>query len=70
MLTWAQIALAVLKLINWITGTVSEARWKKAGRDEVAAKTNAETAGTQDEMDQVSRPSDAAVADSMRRHEF
>lgn len=70
MFTWGSIALAVLKLLNWILGTFSQERWKQAGRDEVNAEINAKTAETQDAMDKVDRPSDDAVADSLRQSKF
>jgi hypothetical protein len=69
-ITWAQIVLAVLKLSNWIASTLSQLRWKQAGRDEVTSKVNAKTLEIKDAMDSVARPSDDAVSDSMRTGKF
>ncbi|MCK1543269.1 hypothetical protein IVB12_15240 [Bradyrhizobium sp. 179] len=70
-------ALAVLQAIAALAGLLRQllnmresADDRQAGRDEVAAKTNAETVETKDAMDDVARPSDDAVADSLRRNEF
>ncbi|PPQ14908.1 hypothetical protein CV770_34355 [Bradyrhizobium sp. AC87j1] len=43
---------------------------KQAGAAEVAARVNAETVETIDAMDEVRRPSDDAVADSLRSDQF
>lgn len=43
---------------------------QELGRKEVAAKTNAETLETRDAMDRVARPSDDAVARSLRDGTF
>jgi hypothetical protein len=70
MFTWASVVLAALKFLNWIMGTVSQLRWKQAGRDEVRAEVNAKTLETQDAMDRVTRPTDDDVADSLRTGKF
>ncbi|WBL75588.1 hypothetical protein I3J27_21380 [Bradyrhizobium xenonodulans] len=62
-------ALAKLLLDGWNSYQSNQAL-KQAGNAEVAAKVNAETVETQDAMDQVSRPSDDAVADSLRSGRF
>ncbi|MCA1381311.1 hypothetical protein [Bradyrhizobium sp. BRP23] len=62
-------ALAKLLLDLWNDHQAGRAL-KQAGAAETAAKVNAETVETQDAMDQVSRPSDDAVADSLRTGKF
>ncbi|MGY3278106.1 hypothetical protein [Bradyrhizobium sp. S3.7.6] len=70
-------ALAVMQVIAALAGLLSKLitmtqseRDRQAGRDEVKAKVNAETAETTDAMDQVQRPNDDAVADSLQRGDF
>lgn len=70
MITWSSIVLAALKLLNWIMGTVSHLRWKQAGRDEVRAEVSAKTLETVNAMEDVPRPTDDAVADSLRTGKF
>lgn len=43
---------------------------KQSGADREAARVNAQTVETVDAMDGVARPSDDAVADSLRRGQF
>jgi hypothetical protein len=43
---------------------------KQAGRTEVASEVNAKTVEMQDAMEAVARPSDDAVADSLRTGKF
>ncbi|MBR1170549.1 hypothetical protein [Bradyrhizobium liaoningense] len=62
-------ALAKFLLDLWNDHQADQAL-KQAGRAEVAAKVNAETVETIDAMDQVRRPSDDAVADSLRSRQF
>ncbi len=62
-------ALAKLVLDGWNSYQANQAL-KKAGAAEVAAKVNAETVETIDAMDAVSRPSNDAVADSLRSRQF
>ncbi|MEY9580948.1 hypothetical protein ABIE88_008524 [Bradyrhizobium diazoefficiens] len=62
-------ALAKLILDGW-NEYRSDQALKQAGSAEVAAKTNAETVEIQDEMAGVARPSDDAVADSLRSGKF
>lgn len=62
-------ALAKLLLDLWNDHQADQAL-KQAGAAEVAAKVNAETVETKDAMDAVTRPSDGAVADSLRSHQF
>lgn len=70
MFTWASVTLAALKLLNWIARAVSVMHWKKAGRDEVIAEVNAKTVETINAMEDVPRPSDDDVADSLRKSRF
>jgi predicted negative regulator of RcsB-dependent stress response len=62
-------ALAKLVLDGWNSYQANQAL-KRAGAAETAAKTNAETVETKDAMDDVARPSDDAVADSLRTGKF
>lgn len=62
-------ALAKLAL-DAFTKVRADAALKQAGAAETAARTNAETVETQDAMDEVPRPSDDAVADSLRTGKF
>ncbi|WP_036010791.1 hypothetical protein [Bradyrhizobium yuanmingense] len=62
-------ALAKLLLDAW-SGYRADQALKQAGAAETAAKVNAETVETIDAMDQVRRPSDDAVADSLRSRQF
>ncbi|MDA9499270.1 hypothetical protein [Bradyrhizobium sp. CCBAU 11357] len=62
-------ALAKFLLDLWNDYQADQAL-KQAGAAEVAAKVNAETVETIDAMDDVRRPSDDAVADSLRSHQF
>lgn len=62
-------ALAKLLLDAW-SGYRADQALKQAGRAETAAKVNAETVETKDAMDDVSRPSGDAVADSLRTGKF
>lgn len=61
-------------LAKFLTDLWNDKRSREAlqdlGRNEVAAKTNAETLETRDAMDKVARPSDDAVADSLRKSRF
>jgi hypothetical protein len=62
-------AIAKLILDGW-NEYRSDQALKQAGAAEVSAKTNAETVEIQDEMAGVARPSDDAVADSLRSGKF
>lgn len=62
-------ALAKLLLDVWNDYQADQAL-KQAGAAEVAAKVNADTVEMQDAMDAVARPSDDAVADSLRTGKF
>jgi len=70
-------ALAIMQALAALAGLLraylnmrDSANDRQAGRDEVAAKVNAETLETKDAMDGVARPSDDAVADSLRSSKF
>ena len=62
-------ALAKLILDGWYSYQSNQAL-KQAGAAEAAAKANAEAVETIDAMDSVVRPSDDAVADSLRSGRF
>ena len=69
--------LSALKAISVIVGFLRDLLgWKQraedrqAGRDEVTAKVNSETLETKNAMDSVARPTDDAVADSLRSGKF
>lgn len=62
-------ALAKLILDGW-NSYRSDQALKRTGAAETAAEANAEALETIDEMDSVVRPSDDAVADSLRSGKF
>lgn len=62
-------ALAKLLLDGWNEYRADQA-FKQAGAAEAAAKTNAQTVEIQDAVESVPRPSDDAVADSLRTGKF
>lgn len=62
-------ALAKLILDDWNEYRADQA-FKQAGAAETAAKTNAETVEIQDAVESVPRPTDDAVADSLRSGKF
>lgn len=70
MLTIARAIAAVFGFLRDLLGWKQRAEDRQAGRDEVVAKVNAETVETKDAMDDVARPSDDAVADSLRTGKF
>ena len=70
MLSIAQAIAAVFGFLRDLLGLKQRAEDRQAGRDEVTAKTNSETVETKDAMDDVARPSDDAVADSLRTGKF
>jgi hypothetical protein len=66
---------AVLKfasdaLGNYLSQRQADANAKEVGQLQAANKINAQTMETQDAMDGVARPSDDAVADSLRTGKF
>lgn len=70
MLSIAKAVATLLGILRDLLGWHQREQDRQAGRDEVAAKTNAETVETKDAMDGVARPSDDAVADSLRNGRF
>ena len=62
-------AFAKMLLDGWNEYRADQA-FKQAGAAEAAAKTNAETVEIQDAVESVPRPSDDAVADSLRSGKF
>jgi hypothetical protein len=61
-------------LIDWLSSRraqdMADANAKEVGQLQAINKINAETTETQDAMDSVARPSDDAVADSLRTGKF
>ncbi len=66
----AKALAAFFGLLRDLLGLKQREEYRQAGRDEVAAKTNAETVEIKDAVDSVPRPSDDAVADSLRNGRF
>ncbi len=62
-------ALAKMALDGWQSYQANQAL-RQAGAAETANKINVETLETKDAMDSVARPSDDAVADSLRTGRF
>lgn len=54
----------------WLSSRQADTNAKEVGKLETANKVNVETLETQNAMDEVSRPSDDAVADSLRSGRF
>lgn len=61
---------ALFRLLRDLLGWKQRAEDRQAGRDEVRAEVSAKTVETQNEMDGVARPTDDAVADSLRDGRF
>lgn len=70
MFSIASAVAAFFGLLRDLLSGKRRAEDRQAGRDEVAAKTNAKTLETTNAMDSVARPSDDAVSDSMRSGKF
>jgi hypothetical protein len=70
MVSIAAAVAAFFKIILTFLGLQNREADRQAGRDEVTAKTNAKTVEKQDAMASVARPSDDAVADSLRSTKF
>ncbi len=70
MLSIAKAVYAFFSFLSNLLGWRQRAEDRQAGRDEVAAKVNSEALETKDAMDSVPRPSDDAVADSLRSGKF
>lgn len=70
MLSIASAVAAFFGFLRDLLGWQHRAEDRQSGRDEVTAKVNAETLETKNEMDAVPRPSDDAVADSLRTGKF
>jgi hypothetical protein len=70
--SWASLITAALKLITILADLFRSAKDRKAGRDEVAAKVNRETAEIEHEMAEIgARPrTDADVTDAMQSGRF
>ena len=66
----ASAIAAVFGFLRSLLGLKQRAEDRQAGRDEVTAKVNSETVETKDAMENVPRPSDDAVADSLRTGKF
>jgi hypothetical protein len=61
---------AVFGFLRDLLGWKQRAEDRQAGRDEVKSAVNAETLETKNAMDGVARPSDDAVADSLKKGTF
>lgn len=70
MLSIIKAVAAIVGFLRDLLGWKQRAEDRQAGRDEVTAKVNSETVETKDAMENVSRPSDDAVADSLRTGKF
>ena len=70
MLSIAKAVYAFFSFLSGLIGWRQRAEDRQAGRDEVTAKVNSETLETKDAMDSVPRPTDDAVADSLRTGKF
>ena len=68
--TWAQIALALLKLTNWIVSALDREQFIKQGYDSAVAKEAEEilkmTSAGKAILDKVNRMSDDEVDDALR----
>lgn len=62
--------LLVDLLSSWLSSRQSDANAKEVGKLQTANKVNVKTLETKNAMDEVSRPSDSSVADSMRTGRF
>lgn len=70
MFSIASAIAAVFGFLRDLFGMKQRAEDRQAGRDEVTAKVNSETVETKNAMEDVARPSDDSVADSMRSGKF
>jgi hypothetical protein len=70
MLSIARAVAAIFGFLRDMLGWRQRAEDRQAGRDEVTAKVNSETVETNNAMEDVARPSDDAVADSLRDRKF
>lgn len=70
MISWIEIILLVLKIIDWSLGRVDQSKWIKAGYDKAIAETSAailkKTAAGRAMMEKVNAMSDAEVDDTLR----
>jgi hypothetical protein len=70
-MSWLSIISNVLSLLRTLANWIEGAKQREAGRDEVRSDVNKATAEKLDEMAKVDdRPSDDAVAGSMRDRTF
>jgi len=70
MLSIAKAVAAFFGFLRDLLGWKQRAEDRQAGRDEVTAKVNSETVEITNAMEDVARPSDDAVADSLRTGKF
>lgn len=70
MITWAEIILALLKLVNLIMGAVDREKWIAAGRDAEIAKASASILAKTNYAKQIREKIDAmddqAIDDALR----
>ena len=65
------IIASVFKLLQWFASFIEGEKNKQAGRDEISAQVNKESADAQERMAKVDdNPSDDAIADSLRHGTF
>lgn len=70
-MTWLSIISNILSLLRTLANWIEGAKQREVGRDEVRSEVNKATAEKLDEMAKVDdRPSDDAVANSMRDRTF
>lgn len=70
MLSIASAIASIFGFLRDLFGYKQRAEDRQAGRNEVTAKVNSETVETKNAMEDVARPSDDAVADSLRDRKF
>lgn len=70
MLAIAKAVAAFFGLLRELLGWKQREEDREAGRDDVRHQVTRETLETKDAMDDVARPSDDAVADSLRSGKF
>lgn len=70
MITWAEIILLVLKIIDWSMGRFEQSKWEQTGYDKAIAEASAgilkKTAAGRAMMEKVNAMSDAEVDAGLR----
>jgi hypothetical protein len=69
-ITWLEIILLVLKIIDWSLGRIEQGKWEQAGYDKAIAEISAailkRTAAGRAMMEKVNAMSDKEVDDGLR----